>query len=87
MNHGAGEYVRGEAHVDTAEGFFSILKRGISGVYHHVSRGHLHRYTSEFEFRHNRRSKLGVSDGERASDIVRGAEGKRLTYKQPAATC
>jgi transposase-like protein len=84
VNHGIGEYVRGEAHTNTAEGFFSILKRGISGVYQHVGRGHLHRYCAEFAFRYNNRIALGVCDGERARTLVLGAEGKRLTYKQPA---
>jgi hypothetical protein len=76
-------YVRGTAHVNTAEGIFSLLKRGINGSFHHVSKGHLHRYCAEFEFRYNNRIALGVDDGERAALIVRGAEGKRLTYKQP----
>ena len=56
------------------------------GVFHHISKGHLHRYCAEFEFRHNFRMKLGYSDGERAALIVTGAEGKRLTYKMPAAS-
>lgn len=70
----------------TAEGFFSLLKRGINGSFHHVSKGHLHRYCSEFEFRHNTRAALGYSDGERAAKLVLGAEGKRLTFKQPSST-
>jgi transposase-like protein len=81
VNHGLDEYVRGEAHVNTAEGFFSLLKRGINGTFHRVGKGHLHRYCTEFEFRYNRRQ---MSDGERAAQIVLGAEGKRLTYKQPS---
>jgi transposase-like protein len=84
VNHGADEYVRGAAHVNTAEGFFSLLKRGINGTFHHVSKGHLHRYCDEFEFRYNNRVALGVNDGDRAVKVVMGAEGKRLTYKQPA---
>ena len=83
VNHGDKEYVRGTAHVNTAEGFFSLLKRGINGVYHHVGRGHLNRYCDEFAFRYERRK---ISDGERAAEMVSGAEGKRLTYKQPAAS-
>lgn len=86
VNHQAGEYVRGEAHVNTAEGVFSLLKRGIVGSFHHVSKGHLHRYCDEFEFRWNHRSALGVNDSERAAALVLGAEGKRLTYKQPSGT-
>jgi transposase-like protein len=81
VNHGSGEYVRGNVHTNTVEGFFSLLKRGVNGVYHHVSRGHLDRYCDEFAFRYENRK---VSDGERASRLVTGAEGKRLTYKQPA---
>lgn len=84
VNHGFGEYVRGAAHVNTAEGIFSLFKRGITGSFHHVSKGHLPRYASEFEFRWNNRIALGVDDGERAAKIVLGAEGKRLTYKQPS---
>jgi len=84
VNHSLGEYVRGEAHTNTAEGFFSLLKRGINGSFHHVSKGHLHRYCDEFAFRYNNRIALGVNDGERAAKMVRGAEGKRLTYKQPS---
>lgn len=82
VNHSQDEYVRGEVYTNTAEGFFSLLKRGINGVYHHVSRGHLNRYCDEFSFRYENRK---VSDGERATRIVDGAEGKRLTFKQPAA--
>lgn len=83
VNHGDKEYVRGGAHVNTAEGFFSLLKRGINGVYHHVGRGHLGRYCDEFCFRYELRK---VTDATRAAHVVAGAEGKRLTYKQPAAS-
>ena len=86
VNHSIGEYVRGEAHTNTAEGFFSLLKRGINGSFHHVSKGHLFRYCDEFAFRYNNRIALGVNDGMRAARIVTGAEGKRLTYKQPSGT-
>jgi transposase-like protein len=81
VNHQAGEYVRGNVHTNTVEGFFSLLKRGINGTFHHVSRGHLQRYCDEFAFRYENRK---VSDGRRAGMIVSGAEGKRLTYDQPA---
>jgi len=81
VKHRESEYVRGEAHTNTVEGFFSLLKRGVNGVYHHVSRGHLGRYCDEFAFRYENRK---VSDGERAKMLVAKAEGKRLTYKQPA---
>jgi len=84
VQHGMGEYVRGNVHTNTVEGVFSLLKRGINGSFHHVSKGHLHRYCAEFEFRWNTRSAVGVDDGERAALLVKGAEGKRLTYKMPA---
>ncbi|WP_370033704.1 IS1595 family transposase [Qipengyuania mesophila] len=78
--HSKGEYVRkGVFHTNTVEGFFSILKRGIIGVYHHVSQAHLHRYTTEFDFRYNTRK---VSDFERADLSLLGAIGKRLTYRR-----
>jgi transposase-like protein len=79
-NHGSGEYVRGNVHTNTAEGFISLLKRGIVGTFHHVGKGHLGRYVSEFEFRYNIRH---LSDAQRPAVLVQGAEGKRLTYKQP----
>jgi hypothetical protein len=80
VNHGIGEYVRGEAHTNTIEGYFSILKRGITGVYHHVSGEHLKRYLGEFDFRYNNRVALGVNDLERAETLLKGVTGKRLTY-------
>jgi transposase-like protein len=83
VNHSAKEYVKGNDYTNTAEGFFSLLKRGVTGVYHHVGRGHLNRYCDEFSFRYEHRK---ISDGTRASLIVSGAEGKRLTYKQPSGT-
>ena len=66
INHGIGEYVRGDAHTNTVEGYFSILKRGITGTYHHVSQQHLKRYLAEFDFRYNERGALEVTDAERA---------------------
>jgi len=82
VDHGADEYVRGDAHSNTVEGYFATLKRGINGVYHHVSEAHLKRYLAEFDFRYNNRAKLGVSDGERAAKALIGIEGKRLTYRR-----
>jgi transposase-like protein len=77
-------YARREGDIvvstNTIEGYFSILKRGIIGVYHHVGKHHLHRYLSEFDFRYNARK---ITDGERALLALKGFEGKRLTYKQP----
>lgn len=81
VNHGAGEYVRGDVHTNTIEGYFSILKRGITGVYHHVSQEHLHRYLSEFDFRYSNRVALGVDDTKRSDLALKGAKGKRLTYQ------
>lgn len=81
VDHGADEYVRGDAHSNTVEGYFSVLKRGIIGTYHHVSEAHLKRYLAEFDFRYNERSALGVNDGERAVRALKGIEGKRLTYR------
>lgn len=79
VNHGLHEYVRGDAHTQTVEGYFSILKRGINGVYHHVSVTHLKRYLGEFDFRYNYRK---ISDAERAVIALKGIEGKRLTYRR-----
>jgi transposase-like protein len=81
--HSIGEYVRGDAHTNTTEGYFSIFKRGIYGTYHHISQTHLKRYLCEFDFRYNERIALGVDDTERAARAIRGATGKRLTYRQP----
>lgn len=81
VQHSKDEYVRGNVHSNTVEGFFSLLKRGINGTFHHVSRGHLNRYCDEFAFRYENRK---ATDGQRAGMLVTGAEGKRLTYKQPA---
>jgi transposase-like protein len=69
--------------INTAENFYSILKRGITGIYHSVSEAHLHLYLKEFDFRYNNRSGLGVEDAERAAKTLKGIEGKRLTYRQP----
>jgi transposase-like protein len=84
VNHGDGEYVRGDAHVNTAEGFFALLKRGVMGTFHHISRGHMHRYCDEFAFRYTNRIACGVDDNDRAKKLVLAAEGKRLTFKQPS---
>jgi transposase-like protein len=83
VNHKQDEYVRGDVHTNTAEGFFSIFKRGMTGVYQHCSEKHLHRYLAEFDFRYSNRAKLGVDDGERAARAVKGIVGKRLTYRTP----
>ncbi len=83
----AGEYVRYEpgrtVHTNTVENVFSVFKRGMTGVYQHCGEAHLHRYLAEFDFRYNRRTALGWTDTDRATDAMRGAEGKRLMYAQP----
>jgi transposase-like protein len=81
VNHSAGEYGRGEVYTNTIEGFFSVFKRGMNGTYQHCGSQHLHRYLSEFDFRYNHRSALGIEDNERAVDVLKGIEGKRLTYR------
>jgi hypothetical protein len=84
VDQGDGEYVRGDAHSNTVESYFATLKRGITGVYHHVSEAHLQRYVAEFDFRYNNRAKLGVSDGERArkpSWVSRASLTSRLLTK------
>ena len=74
---------RGEVHTNTIEGFFSIFKRGMKGVYQHCAKKHLHRYAAEFEFRYNNRTAHGVNDSERAGRALASIKGKRLTYRQP----
>mgnify|MGYP003628167431 FL=1 len=81
VDHGKDEYVRGDAYSNTVEGYFSILKRGLTGVYHSVSEAHLHRYLAEFDFRHSNREKLGTDDVSRADLALLGVKGKRLTYR------
>jgi len=81
VRHTADEYVRGDAHTNTIEGFFSVLKRGVYGVYQHVSEAHLQRYLHEFDFRYTHRAKLGVDDVQRADIALQGAKSKRLTYR------
>ena len=83
VKHSKDEYVRGSVHTNTVEGFYSIFKRGMKGVYQHCGEKHLHRYLSEFDFRYTNRVALGVNDGERADLAIKGAAGKRLTYRQP----
>jgi hypothetical protein len=93
VNHDQDEYVRytnakefpsGEEfiiHTNTVEGYYSIFKRGMKGVYQHCAEKHLHRYLSEFDFRYSNRSALGINDGERRTLAIKGAAGKRLTYR------
>lgn len=86
VNHTAGEYVRDDVTTNTVEGFFGILKRGIRGIYQHVSPNHLHRYVDEFSFRYNNRVSLNINDAERAQLLLEGISGKRLTYQRTART-
>jgi transposase-like protein len=83
VNHSAKEYARGDVTTNSVEGYFSIFKRGMKGVYQHCGEKHLHRYLAEYDFRYNHRVKLGFNDGERAALAVKGAAGKRLTYRGP----
>jgi transposase-like protein len=80
VNHNAFEWVRGECHTNTLEGYFSIFKRGMKGVYQHCAEKHLHRYLSEFDFWYNNRK---IGDAERTENMLAGIKGKRLTYRLP----
>lgn len=84
VNHSKDEYARGDVTSNSAEGFFNVFKRGMTGVYQHCGEAYLQRYLIEFEFRHNTRAKLGVNDKERAALAIQGAQGKRLTLRRPA---
>ena len=81
VNHSAKEYVRDDDYTNTVEGYFSIVKRGIYGIYQHVSEAHLHRYLTEFDFRYSNRVRLGIDDSARTDLAVMGIVGKRLTYR------
>lgn len=83
VNHGIREYVRGDVHTNTVENFFGLLKRGLYGTFHSVSRKYLSRYVDEFAFRYNTRT---LEDGERTRLAIQASEGKRLYYKQPLAS-
>ena len=82
-DHAKGEYWKeGDIHSNSAESYFAILKRGVYGSFHSISEAHLHRYLTEFDFRYNNRSALGVNDTERTNNALRGIGGKRLTYRR-----
>jgi len=86
VNHGKGEYVNRQdktIHTNTIEGYFSIFKRGMRGVYQHCAKKHLHRHLAEFDFRYSMRSALGVDDQQRTVEALKGVVGKRLTYRRP----
>ena len=82
VNHSQGEYARGDINTNSAESFFALLKRGVHGTFHHISKTHLHRYCDEFSFRWDERK---ITDGERAVEAIKGANGKRLIYKEAVA--
>jgi ISXO2-like transposase domain len=85
VKHEEGEYFRGpDIHTNTVEGYYSIFKRGMKGVYQHCKEKHLHRYLAEFDFRYSNRVALRVDDEARTSRALRGVVGKRLTYRGPA---
>ncbi len=81
VDHSKEEWVRGDCYTNTLEGYFSIFKRGMKGVYQHCAERHLHRYLAEFDFRYNNRIRLGVDDAARASKAILGIKGKRLMYR------
>jgi hypothetical protein len=83
INHGVKQYAIGDVHTNTAESSFALLKRGLTGIYHAVSKEHLHRYVSEFDFRWNTRE---LNDGERTVAAIKGASGKRLRYAEAKMT-
>jgi hypothetical protein len=83
VKHSAKEYVRGDVHTNTVEGYFSIFKRGMKGIYQHCGEKHLHRYLAEYDFRYNTRSALGYNDLMRAEELASSIKGKRLTYRRP----
>ncbi len=85
VKHSAGEYVRDWVHTNSLEGYFSIFKRGMKGVYQHCGEKHLHRYLAEYDFRYNYRVKNGFSDAMRTDIALTKTIGKRLTYRRPDA--
>lgn len=83
VNHTRDEYVRGDVHTNSAENFFGVFKRGMTGVYQHCGEKYLQRYVTEFAFRHNTRTSLGFNDKDRAELSIKGSVGKRLVLRQP----
>ena len=81
VQHTAGEYARDDVTTNTVEGYFGLFKRGMRGIYQHCGEQHFQRYLNEFTFRYNHRIKLGVNDDQRALFAIKGASGKRLTYR------
>lgn len=85
VRHSIGEYGRGDVHTNTIEGYFSIFKRGMRGIYQWCAEKHLHRYLAEFDFRYSFREATGYNDADRADRLLQGIVGKRLTYQQSCA--
>jgi ISXO2-like transposase domain len=83
VNHSREEYARGDITTNTVEGYYSIFKRGMKGIYQHCSEKHPHRYLAEFDFRYSNRASLGISDAMRAEKAMKGIVGKPLTYRRP----
>jgi hypothetical protein len=81
VRHNVGQYAKGDVNTNTIEGYFSIFKRGMRGIYQHCAKKHLHRYVAEFNFRYANRVALGYNDTDRADALLRGITGKRLTYQ------
>jgi hypothetical protein len=81
VDHSKCEWARGDVHTNTLEGFFSVVKRGLVGIYQHVDKKHLDRYLAEFDFRQNTRTRLGYNDEQRTDVAIKGFAGKRLTYQ------
>jgi ISXO2-like transposase domain len=81
VDHSKFEWARGDVHTNALEGFFSVFKRGIVGVYQRIDAKHFDRYLAEFDFRQNTRAKLGINDSQRAEIALNGVKGKRLTYE------
>lgn len=86
VKHTAAEYARGDVTTNTVEGYFSVFKRGMRGTYQQCGEKHLHRYLTEFDFRYNRRTALGVTDNQRASELAKGVTGRRLMYRDAVAS-
>ena len=86
VEHSVDEYVRGDIHTNTVEGYYSIFKRGMKGVYQHCAEKHLHRYLAEFDFRYSNRVRLGIDDENRSARALKGITGKRLTYRRADKT-
>ena len=83
VHHASGEYARGSVNTNSIEGFFSVFKKGMNGIFQHCDEKNLHRYLQEFDFKYNTRQALGYSDSDRADMMLSGVVGKRLMYQRP----